>query len=138
MVRIESSQVVASRDPTIDPSELRRRRIYLFRDTSIVGFLLLLSLPFASRSRAALAKYSRVRRMEGAGRFAPVFSLSLFFYHSGRIHKTFSVHISSQILGGGGLAPSRFGAAVRGPPARSTPYTGVEFTVERVETVKRG
>lgn len=80
MVRIESSRVVVSRDPTIDPSELLRRRIYLFRDTSIVGFLLLLSLPFASRSRAALAKYSRVRRMEGAGRFAPVFSLSLSFF----------------------------------------------------------
>lgn len=65
---------VVSRDPTIDLPELSRRRI-LFMPRYIDRRSL---FTFIASFRAAVAKYSRVRSMEGAGRFAPVFSLFLF------------------------------------------------------------
>lgn len=107
---------VVSRDPTIDLAELGRRRIlfiprYIDRRSL---FTFIASFRIALLLRNILA-YEAWKGRAGLLRF----SLSFSFYHGGRIHKTFSVHISSLKS----LAPSRFGAAVCGPPARPL-YTG--------------
>lgn len=106
---------VVSRDPTIDLAELGRRRIYLCRDTSIVGPFLLLSLPFASRCCCEI--FSRTKHGRGGQVCSGFLSLSLFTMVGAFIkHSPFIFLLKS-------LAPSRFGAAVCGPPARPL-YTG--------------
>lgn len=101
---------VVSRDPTIDLAELGRRRIYLCRDRRSL-FTFIASFRIALLLRNILA-YEAWKGRAGLLRF----SLSFSFYHGGRIHKTFSVHISSQILGS---------VSIRGCCVRATSPTPV-------------
>lgn len=111
---------VVSRDPTIDLAELGRRRIlfiprYIDRRSL---FTFIASFRTALLLRNILA-YEAWKGRAGLLRF----SLSFSFYHGGRIHKTFSVHISSQILGS---------VSIRGCCVRATSPTPVHGGVFRI------